>query len=144
MSYTPPDWLYKPLSELSSAQWESLCDGCGKCCMEKLQDEETNKIYYTNVACELFDSGSCRCKDYANRVAKVPHCIALSLERRDEFSWLPESCAYRLRLHSKPLPEWHPLVTGQADSTHKANASVRNKTVKAKDAGDLQYHLVQW
>lgn len=144
MSYIPPEWVSKPLSELSIKQWEALCDGCGKCCMSKLQDAETDQIYYTNVACELFDADTCRCQDYENRSQKIPDCLTLSLQRLHEFEWLPESCAYRLRADSKPLPEWHPLITGKTDSTHDAGISVRGKSVGAKDAGDLEYHLVDW
>lgn len=144
MSYTAPEWINKPLSELTSSQWKDLCDGCGKCCMAKLQDEDTQKIYYTNVACELFDAKACRCLDYENRSKKVASCISLSLDRLHEFAWLPASCAYRLRLDAKPLPTWHPLITGNANSTHQANASVRYKTIKASDAGDLEHHLVEW
>ena len=138
------DWIDKPLSELTQAQWESLCDGCGKCCMAKLQDEETDKIYYTNVACELFDADKCRCTDYTNRTSKVADCISLSLERPQEFAWLPTTCAYRLRFEAKPLPSWHPLLTGSSDSTHEANCSVKNRTISSKDAGSLEHHLVEW
>ena len=144
MAYTPPDWITKPLSDLSPTQWEALCDGCGKCCMAKLQDEETDKLYFTNVACELFNQETCRCRDYDNRTAKIPDCLSLSLNRAHEFDWLPETCAYRLRAEAKPLPDWHPLMTGVIDSTHRANTSMKNKTVSLKDAGDLEHHLIDW
>jgi len=144
VSYQPPDWINKPLSDLSLPQWEALCDGCGKCCMVKLQDEDTDKIYYTNVACELFDDEACRCQDYVNRSSKVPGCLTLSLDRLNEFEWLPQTCAYRLRANMQPLPEWHPLVTGVADSTHLAKASVQYKTVSLDNAKDLEHHLVEW
>ncbi len=144
MAYTSPEWIEKPLVDLTNDQWEALCDGCGKCCMAKLQDEETLKVYYTNVACELFDAQKCRCQDYDNRHEKVADCIALSLDRPDEFDWLPQTCAYRLRINSKPLPQWHPLITGNDNSTHEANASVQNKTISACGADNLEYHLVDW
>lgn len=144
MKYSAPDWINKPLDELTKAQWESLCDGCGKCCMAKLQDEETSEIYYTNVACVLFDAETCRCTDYANRTSKVPECISLSAQRSHEFDWLPRSCAYRLRFELKPLPDWHPLLTGDSESTHEANCSVKNRTISSKDAGLLEHHIVSW
>ena len=144
MKSTTPDWINKPLAELTEDQWESLCDGCGKCCMAKLQDEETNKIYYTNVACELFDQDKCQCTDYANRTKKVPNCISLSLRRPEEFAWLPTTCSYRLRFESKPLPLWHPLLTGDKNSTHDSSSSVKNKTVSPENAGPLEHHLVEW
>ncbi len=144
MKSISPDWLDKPLSELTEVQWESLCDGCGKCCMAKLQDEETDKIYYTNVACRLFDEQKCQCTDYQHRTREVPECISLSLERAHEFSWLPKTCAYRLRFELKPLPEWHPLVTGNIDSTHQANASVQNKTIRMEVVDSIEHHLVDW
>ena len=144
MSYSPPDWINKSLSELSLSEWEQLCDGCGKCCMAKLQDEETNKIYYTNVACELFDINTCRCQDYAHRSDKVPDCLTLSLDRAHEFDWLPITCAYRLRANNQVLPAWHPLMTGKTSSTHDAGVSVKHKAVSIEQAGDLEHHLVEW
>lgn len=139
-----PDWIDKPLSELTKEQWESLCDGCGKCCMAKLQDEDTAKIYYTNVACELFDADKCRCTDYENRTRRVPDCISLSIQRPHEFAWLPTSCAYRLRFESKPLHTWHPLLTGNLNSTHEMNCSVKDRVISSKNAGPLEHHLVEW
>lgn len=144
MKTTAPDWIDKSLAELTEAQWESLCDGCGKCCMAKLQDEETDKIYYTNVACELFDSDKCQCTDYENRTSRVPNCVSLSLKRPEEFMWLPSTCAYRLRFESKPLPNWHPLLTGDKNSIHESGNSIKNKTVNFKNAGPLEHHLVEW
>ena len=139
-----PDWLDKPLNELTNTQWESLCDGCGKCCTAKLQDEDTDKIYYTNVACELFNADKCQCSDYANRTIKVADCISLSIDRAHEFKWLPKTCAYRLRFELKKLPDWHPLLTGQKNSTHDAGHSVKNRVIRIKHAGPLEYHLVEW
>ncbi len=144
MNTNVPDWADKPLSELTQNQWESLCDGCGKCCMVKLQDVDTNEIYYTNVACELFEAASCRCTDYARRTTKIPGCISLSLANAHAFEWLPQSCAYRLRFESKPLPQWHPLISGDPESTHQSGHSVKHRTVAAKAAGPLEYHLVDW
>jgi len=142
--YQAPDWLEKPLSELTQKQWETLCDGCGKCCMAKLQDVDTDEVFYTNVACELFDSETCRCSDYVNRTSKVSNCISLSLDRTEEFEWLPLTCAYRLRHEMKPLPEWHPLITGDSESTQKLGHSVKNRTIQSKDADALEFHIVDW
>lgn len=136
------DWLENPLQELTVDQWESLCDGCGKCCMAKLQDAETDKVYYTNIACELFDADSCRCTDYSNRTQIVPGCVTLSLERLDEFEWLPSSCAYRLRLNEQPLPAWHPLNSNDRDSVHSAGVSMRGKSVSFDQAGPIEHHIV--
>jgi len=144
VSYKPPDWICKPLSELSYSEWEKLCDGCGKCCMAKLQDEDTNKVYYTNVACKLFDVETCRCQDYKCRRERVPDCINLSIDRLYEFEWLPQTCAYRLRANMKTLPEWHPLITGNADSVHLSQMSAKNKAIIAEEAGELEHHLVEW
>jgi uncharacterized cysteine cluster protein YcgN (CxxCxxCC family) len=137
-----PDWLDKPLAELSASQWESLCDGCGKCCMAKLQDADTDEVFYTNVACTLFDEKTCRCQDYAHRTEKIPTCINLSLEKIHEIHWLPQTCAYNLRLQNKALPEWHPLISGKSDSVHAAGISMQGKTVNQKDAGPLVHHIV--
>lgn len=138
-----PDWLDKPLAELNTSQWESLCDGCGKCCMAKLQDADTDEVYYTNVACTLFDENACRCNDYANRSEKVTACISLSLEKIHEINWLPQTCAYQLRLHNKALPLWHPLITGDKNSVHAAGISMLGKTVNKKDAGPLDHHIIE-
>ena len=137
-------WWDKPLNALTETEWESLCDGCGKCCMAKLQDAETDKVYYTNIACTLFDADSCRCNDYSHRAERVPDCISLSLQRAHEFEWLPQTCAYRLRFNQQPLPQWHPLLTGKLSSVHKNNISVRNKTVSHTDAGPPEHHIVDW
>ena len=139
-----PDWLNKPLHKLSADQWESLCDGCGKCCMAKLQDAETDKIYYTNIACELFDADRCRCTDYAVRTQKVAGCVSLSLDRLHEFDWLPSTCAYRLRLHGQPLPDWHPLLSMNKESVHIAGVSMRGKSVRFDQAGPIEHHIIDW
>lgn len=103
-------WETKTLAEFSSDEWESLCDGCGQCCLIKLEDEETGSVYRTNVSCQLLDLESCRCMDYSHRFEKVPECVQVSLEKPDQFEWMPESCAYRLLYEGKPLFDWHPLV----------------------------------
>jgi uncharacterized cysteine cluster protein YcgN (CxxCxxCC family) len=132
----------KPLGELSRAEWEALCDGCGKCCLHKIEDEETGRIYGTNVACKLLDRHSCRCTNYRGRKALVPDCVRLIADQVAELEWLPSTCAYRLRGEGKPLPEWHYLVSGSRETVHEAGISVRGWTVSEGEAGDLEHHLI--
>jgi uncharacterized protein len=117
-------WETVPLGEMTSAEWEALCDGCGKCCMSKLIDDDTDEIYYTTVACRLFDADTCRCSDYANRFRQVPDCVQLTPENVHTIPWLPKTCAYRLIAKGQPLYDWHPLVSGDPDSVHKASMSM--------------------
>jgi len=135
-------WEEKRLSEMSRAEWESLCDGCGKCCVHKLEDEETGEIHATNVACRLLDRRTGLCKDYRHRQAYVPECVRLTPSRLRELDWLPGTCAYRLLGEGKPLPDWHPLITGDPETVHQAGQSVRGWTVSEDDVGDLEYHIV--
>jgi uncharacterized cysteine cluster protein YcgN (CxxCxxCC family) len=129
---------------MSRAEWESLCDGCGRCCLHKLRDDTTNEISWTNVACRLLDSDSCRCTDYLNRRRRVPDCIKLTPQAMDDIDWLPPTCAYR-RLHNgEDLPPWHPLRTGDPDSVHEAGISVRGRTIDERRAGPLEHHLTEW
>jgi uncharacterized cysteine cluster protein YcgN (CxxCxxCC family) len=142
----PPFWKSMPLTAMSDAQWESLCDGCGKCCLIGLEDEDTGEIYLTDVACKLFDGASCRCKDYANRKAHVPDCVKLTPETIGELTWLPRTCAYRLVQEGRDLFWWHPLVSGDPEKVHEANVSVRGKvrselTVKQRN---LIRRITQW
>lgn len=126
---TRPFWEHKKLEEMTVPEWESLCDGCGLCCLIRFEDEETGEIIPTRVHCRLFDAGACRCTDYENRKRHVPDCIKLTPYNIDDLQWMPPSCAYR-RLHEgKSLPAWHPLVTGDPESVHKAGVSVRGQTV---------------
>ena len=135
-------WEDKPLEALDRAEWESLCDGCGKCCIHKLEDDETGELYPTNVACKLLDRHSGRCSDYRHRRAFVPECVRLTPKLLRELDWLPESCAYRLVAEGKPLHDWHPLISGDPESVHRAGQSVRGWTVSEVDAGDLESHIV--
>jgi uncharacterized protein len=123
-----PFWKTKTLGEMNEAEWESLCDGCGKCCLIGLEDEDSGEIYLTDVACKLFDSGACQCSDYANRKKRVPDCVKLTAENVPTLNWLPKTCAYRLVNEGRELFWWHPLVSGDPDTVHQAKVSVRGKT----------------
>lgn len=133
---TRPFWREKSLRQMDRAEWESLCDGCGKCCVHKLEDDDTGELMATNVACRLLDRRTGRCKDYRNRRAYVPECVRLTPEKVLELDWLPSTCAYLLLAEGKDLPEWHPLVTGDPESVHAAGQSVRGWTVSEDDVGD--------
>lgn len=135
-------WEEKPLDRMSRDEWESLCDGCGKCCVHKLEDEETGALYPTNIACKLLDRRSARCTDYKRRRIHVPDCVRLTPAKLREIDWLPSTCAYRLLDEGQPLPEWHPLVSGDPESVHKAGISVRGWTVSENDVVDFEDHLV--
>jgi uncharacterized cysteine cluster protein YcgN (CxxCxxCC family) len=127
MAKPKPFWKTKTLAEMTPQEWESLCDGCGRCCLVKLEDEDTGKIHFTDVACKLFDSRTCRCKDYANRTKRVHDCVALTPANIGELNWLPLTCAYRLLDEGKPLPWWHPLVSGTPRTVVDAGISVRGE-----------------
>jgi uncharacterized protein len=135
-------WEDKPLEALDRAEWEMLCDGCGKCCVHKLEDEETGELFPTNVACKLLDRHSGRCSNYRHRRAFVPECVRLTPKLAATLDWLPETCAYKLRAEGKPLPEWHHLVSGDPESVHKAGMSVRGWTVSEVEAGELEDHIL--
>ena len=124
MVNAPPFWKTKSLSDMSREEWESLCDGCGRCCLNKLEDEDTGRYLYTRVACKLLDLETCRCTDYANRQAKVPDCVALTPENVGSLGWLPATCAYRLLDEGKSLPWWHPLVSGRTETVAEAGITV--------------------
>jgi uncharacterized cysteine cluster protein YcgN (CxxCxxCC family) len=136
-------WEQKTLAQMTRAEWESLCDGCGKCCVHKLEDEETGELFPTNVACRLLDRRTGRCTDYRRRRMFVPECVRLTPARLEELDWLPSTCAYRLLAHGEPLPAWHPLITGDPESVHRAGESVRGWTVSEDEAGELEHHLVE-
>lgn len=142
-----PFWETKQLWEMTPEEWESLCDGCGKCCLLKVEYEDTHEIEPTSVACRLMDSDSCQCSDYANRTERVPDCIDLSQTDILSLSWIPQTCAYRLLAEGKPLQWWHPLVSGDPETVHAAGISVRHKTISEDDlAGeaDLIRYVVDW
>ncbi|MBG0800843.1 YcgN family cysteine cluster protein [Methylocystis sp. H4A] len=127
-----PFWE-KPLSDLTRAEWEQLCDGCGRCCLVKLEDEDTGAIYHTSVACKLLDQQSCRCGDYPRRRRYVPDCVRLTLEKLADIPWLPPTCAYVLRFRGKPLPPWHPLISGDPESVSRAGVSARGRIEAGED-----------
>lgn len=135
-------WWDQPLAALDAAQWEALCDGCGRCCLHKLEDADTGDLYPTNVACKLLDRKHGRCTDYANRRKWVSDCVQLSKGKLEELEWLPGTCAYKLRAFDEPLPDWHYLESGDHESVHRAGMSTRGWTISEVDAGELEYHLV--
>jgi uncharacterized cysteine cluster protein YcgN (CxxCxxCC family) len=124
-----PFWKNKTLDQLTPEQWEALCDGCGRCCLQKLKNPTTGKVYYTSVACYLLDIDCCRCTGYEARHVLVADCVELNAANIQKLNWLPKTCAYRLLALGKPLPQWHPLVSGDPDSVHKAGISVRHRAI---------------
>lgn len=146
MSADIPFWQRKRLDEMSAAEWESLCDGCGKCCLTKLEDADTGDVYYTDLACSQMDSETCRCASYSNRQQVVPDCAVLTPDNIGQFHWLPVTCAYRTLAEDRPLPEWHPLRSGNPDSVHEAGVSVRHRTRSASQIPeeDWQEHIIHW
>lgn len=143
MSQTP-FWKSKPLADLSRDEWESLCDGCAKCCLNKLEDALTGRIHYTNVVCDLLDLSNCRCSDYANRSVKVPECVSLNARNAGTLKWMPATCAYRLLAEGKDLPHWHPLVSGNPLSMLRAGQRVCGRVIHERDADRLESHLITW
>jgi len=138
-------WEYKKLSKMSQSEWEQLCDGCAKCCLHKLEDEDTGELYGTNVVCQYLDQETCQCNDYKNRSVLVPDCITLTSQNLDQVYFMPSSCSYRLLAEGKPLPKWHPLVTGDKESTHDSGNSVRDKVTSELEVDDLMHHLTgEW
>jgi len=139
-------WQHKTLDEMTDREWESLCDGCARCCLIKLQDDETEEIFSTDVVCHLLDDDACRCTDYENRSTRVPTCITLTKANVVDLHWMPESCAYRLLAEGRPLYWWHPLVSGDADTVHLAGVSVRGKVLSEADVAveDLEDRIVDW
>lgn len=140
-------WKTKTLEQLSPGEWESLCDGCARCCLEKLEDEETGDIYHTHISCKLLDSGLCACRDYPNRQAQVPDCVRLTPHEVRTLTWLPPSCAYKLVAEGRDLYWWHHLISGDPNSVHEAGVSVRGRVYGTEaDVPDdeLPAHIVKW
>ena len=144
MSDIPPFWQTKRLHEMTATEWESLCDGCGRCCLHKLRHDETGELSFTNVACRLLDLHACRCREYVTRRRRVPDCVQLSPANLREIDWLPPSCAYRRLAEGRGLAWWHPLVSGNPETVHQAGVSVRGRAVSEKRAGPLEHHITEW
>ena len=138
-----PRFWDRPVETLSRAQWEALCDGCGQCCLHKLEDEDTGEVLHTNVACRLLDLGTARCGDYRHRKALVPDCLRLTPRLALEVSWLPLTCAYRLRADNEPLPAWHYLECGDRDAVRRAGVSVIGRVISEVHAGPIEDHVVE-
>lgn len=143
MSTGKPFWKTKSLAQMTAEEWESLCDGCGRCCLNKLEDEDTGEFIYTRAACNLLDLGTCRCSDYADRQARVPDCVALTPENVGSLGWLPATCAYRLVDEGKTLPWWHPLVSGRDETVEEAGISVKGEAYSEEGitVDDLVDHI---
>ena len=142
----PEFWRHKTLDEMSDSEWELLCDGCGKCCLQKLEDEDDGEVYYTNVACRLLDIETCRCRDYSQRLKEVPDCLQLKSESVESFSWLPLSCSYRLISEGKPLPAWHHLLSGSRRRIHDCGNSIKEFAVSETEVPEDQWQeqIIQW
>ena len=143
-SAVPPFWRQKSLAQMNRQEWESLCDGCAKCCLVKLEYEDTGEVDNTDIACRLLDTQSCRCTDYANRQKRVSDCLSLTPRRVRRLRWLPSTCAYRLVAEGRDLYWWHPLVSGDPESVHEAGISVRGRVVSEDKAGAPENHIVNW
>lgn len=133
-----------PLAQLDRAEWEALCDGCGRCCLQKIEDADTGEIEETNVACKLLDCQTAQCGNYRGRKAFVPDCLRLTLKIVDNVEWLPGTCAYRLRADGESLPDWHYLITGDREDVIRAGISVAGRVISEVDAGPLDHHIVDW
>ena len=142
-----PFWRRKTLEEMTPSEWESVCDGCGRCCLNKLEDEDTGRVYYTDVGCRLLDGATCRCKDYRNRSTQVEDCIQLTPANVRDIQWLPPTCGYRLLACGHDLYWWHPLVSGDPDTVHAAGISVRGRVAASEEdvaLEDYEDRIVTW
>ena len=136
----------KPLELLDRAEWEALCDGCGRCCLKKLINSRNEEVHYTRVVCRYLDQEKCRCKSYSRRQILVPDCLVLDLQNLPTLHWIPDTCAYRLRYEGKPLPDWHPLITGNRDAMKRQQITVTNKVISEEFVHEkgLEEHIIRW
>jgi len=141
-----PFWQRKRLSEMTPKEWESLCDGCGKCCLNKLEDEDTGEVYHTDLVCRYMDKDSCQCTVYPDRLSKVPGCTVLTPDTVKDYYWLPYTCGYRTLAEGRPLADWHPLCSGNPDSVHEAGVSIRHKVIHEDQVAeeDWEEHIIHW
>ena len=139
-----PFWETTPLDQMTLEQWESLCDGCAKCCLLKLEDEDTGEVAYTNIACRQLDLGNCRCMNYERRAVLVPDCITITPELIERLEWMPKTCAYRRVHEGKSLAWWHPLISGSNETVHEAGISARGRVVSERKAKDPEDYIVEW
>ena len=144
MAATPPFWKTTSLDQMTDEQWELLCDGCGRCCLHKLRDEDTGEISFTDVSCRLLDTATCRCSKYETRQTWVPDCVALTPQTLPDMDWLPPTCAYRRLAEGRGLAWWHPLVSGDPATVHEAGISVRGRATDERRAGLLEHRIVDW
>ena len=146
MNKTEAFWKTTALESMSREQWESLCDGCGKCCLHKLEDEDSGEIAYTRVICRYFEESSCRCQVYSERKKRVPDCVVLRPDNLQSLPWMPETCAYRLLYEGKYLPAWHPLLTGDHQAIHEAGNTVTGKVISEEFVHEdgFEEHVVKW
>lgn len=142
----PPFWKTKSLEEMSRAEWESLCDGCGKCCVLRMEDEDTGATYVTDIHCRLFDTQTCLCSNYVNRKQFVPDCVKLTAKNIAKLKWIPQTCAYRLLANGEDLYDWHHLISGSRDTIHEAGMSVRGATICEDDVNEVDHpkRIVIW
>ena len=139
-----PFWKTKTLDEMNNQEWESLCDGCGQCCLHKLKDIDSNQTALTNVSCKYLDLNTCQCTDYKNRSTNVPDCVELTAQNAGELEWMPQTCAYRLLAEGKSLYWWHPLISGNNNTVKEAGISIENKAISEEFIEDLEDHIVNW
>ncbi len=137
-------WETKTLAEMNTEEWESLCDGCAKCCLNKLEDEDTEEIFFTSVVCDLIDLERCQCTQYSKRTTLVPECIDLKQHDFKHYTWLPATCAYRLLSDGERLPDWHPLISGTHESVKEAGVSISSFAIKESQVDDLEDHIIEW